>query len=409
MINFNLPYVNDEHKSLAMLMKEFCEREVDIKTLCTMADIPIPPNATRDDLMARMPWDLVSKAHDAGLRQITIPAEYGGGGYTEDHVAQGLMAEVAGYYGGPFSRVMTVGWLGARLASYYPKHLAEEVLTDFMNDRRTMLAGSITEPNSGSDILLPYNEPGVAGAYFARRDGDDWIVNGDKMFCTAGGVSNYISLICRTDPKGPVTESMTSFAVPVKTQGWSINRVNDMICNELLANVQMRFDNVRIPDRNRVTDVNGAFRRLRSNVAGKTLHLFGLFGWAERAWEDMKEYAKARVQGGRPIIQHNNVGAMLAEGQAILQACRLLLFQDAYECTGQERFINPQGWYLCNWYFKKMVYRLIEIGMEVYGGMAPQKELTFEHFVRMCLGMFHGGSTGVLSLIKAGRMIEQGS
>ncbi len=59
-----------------MLMKDFCEREVDLKALNEIADQKIPPNATSADLRARMPWDLVSKAHDAGLRQIAAPIEF---------------------------------------------------------------------------------------------------------------------------------------------------------------------------------------------------------------------------------------------------------------------------------------------------------------------------------------------
>jgi alkylation response protein AidB-like acyl-CoA dehydrogenase len=408
MIDLNLPYLTEEHKSLAMLMKEFCEREVDMKALCVMADVPIPSNATSADLRARMPWDLIGKAHDAGLRQIAIPSEFGGGGYHEDHVAQGVMAETAGYFGGQFARVMTIPWKMLCNAVYWPKDIAEEVVGDFMNDRKTMMAGSLTEPNSGSDILLPYNAPGVAGAYFARQEGDDWIINGDKMFCTAGGVSNYIVVYLRTEPKGPITESFTAFMFPTNTPGWSINRDNDMMCNEIMANVQMRFDNCRLPDRYRLSPVNGVYKTMRSRVAGKTLHLFGLAGWAERQWEDMKEYAKARVQGGKPIIQHNNIGAMLAEGQALLQALRLMLYQNGRECSSQGRLINPKTWYYVNWYGKKVYYRLAEIGMEVYGGMAPQKELIFEHWVRFCLSMFHGGSTGILSLIKAGHMIDVG-
>ena len=71
---------------------------------------PSPPNATSAELRARMPWDLVSKAHDAGLRQIAAPSEFGGGGYGEDHIGLGLMAEVAGYYGGQLGRLFTIAW-----------------------------------------------------------------------------------------------------------------------------------------------------------------------------------------------------------------------------------------------------------------------------------------------------------
>ncbi len=408
MIDLNLPYITDEHKSLAMLVKEFCEREVDLKVLNEMADVPIPPNATSADLRARMPWDLISKAHDAGLRQIAICTEYGGGGYDLDHVAQGVMAEVAGYYGGQFARLLTIPWKMLHNAKFWPKHIAEEVVGDFMNDRKTMMAGSITEPNSGSDILVPYDEPGVAGQYFARKEGDEWIINGDKMFCSAGGVSNYIVVYLRTEPNGPISQSMTTFMFPTKTPGWSIARVNNNMCNELFANVQMNFDNCRLPDRYRLGPVNGGYNTLRSRLAGKSLHLFGLLGWAERVWQDMKEYAQARVQGGKHIIEHDNVGSMIAEGQVLLHALRLMLYQNAWESTGGPELISPQGWYHLNYYSKKAMYRLAEIGLEVYGGLAPNKELTFEHWIRFCLSMFHGGSTGVLSLIKAAHIIDKG-
>jgi alkylation response protein AidB-like acyl-CoA dehydrogenase len=194
MIDLNLPYLTEEHKSLVMLMKEFCEREVDLKALNQAADAPIPPDATSADLRARMPWDIVAKAHDAGLRQLTVPREFGGGGYAEDHVAQGALAETAGYFGGQLGRIFTVPWKHLDTILYAPQPVRDEVYNDFMNDRKTMMAGSITEPNSGSDYLFPHDEPGATGQYFARREGDEWIVTGDKMFCTAGGVSNYIIL-----------------------------------------------------------------------------------------------------------------------------------------------------------------------------------------------------------------------
>jgi alkylation response protein AidB-like acyl-CoA dehydrogenase len=409
MIDLNLPYLNEEQKSLAMLMKDFCEREVDLKTLNEVADRPIPFNATSADLRARMPWDLVSKAHDAGLRQLTVPKEYGGGGYEDDHLAQGLMAETAGYYGGHLGRLFSVVWKQTAAFKYAPKHLAEEVLTDFMNDRKTMMAASITEPNSGSDFLMPHDEPGASGQHFGRQEGDEWIINGDKMFCTAGGVSNYLTLMIRTEPKGPLSKSVTQFIFPTKTPGWSVARVNDMMGNEPWANVQMRFDNCRLPDRYRVSPVNGAFAVLRSRLAGKSLHMFSHLGWAERTYEDMLNYAKARIQGGKPIIQHLNIGQMIAEADCLLKTARLLLYQNAWECMGEGQIIPPQGWYYIDFYVKKVIMRLIEIGLEVYGGMAPQKELTFEHFVRLHLSIMHGGSTGILSLIKAARIIERGT
>jgi len=411
MIDLNLPYLTDEQKSLAMLMKEFCEREVDLKTLNEIADATIPPNATSADLRARMPWDLVSKAHDAGLRQIAAPTEFGGGGYEEDHLAQGVMAEVAGYYGGQLGRLFTIPWKQMSAFRYTSKELAEEVLGDYMKDRKTMMGASITEPNSGSDFLVPYDEPGAAGQYMAHQEGNEWVFNGDKMFCTAGGVSNYLTVMARTDPKGPISKSVTQFVIDTRLPGWSVSRVNDMMGNELVTNVQLHFENYRIPDRYRVSPINGAFDVMKSRLAGKSLHMFAVLGWAERTWEDMKEYAKARVQGGKPIIQHSNVGMLVAETDCLLRTTRLLQYQDAWEWhhAGEGQMRDVLGWYYINWYIKKVLMRIIEAGLEIYGGMAPQKELTFEHWVRVHLSIMHGGSTGLLSLIKAAKIIAGAS
>jgi alkylation response protein AidB-like acyl-CoA dehydrogenase len=410
MLDWNLPYITEEHKSLVGLMKEFCQREVDLRLLGQMADVPIPPNATSEELRARMPWDLISKAHDAGLRQIAAPEEFGGGGYGEDHLGLGAMAETAGFYGGHFGRLMTITWKQLAAFAYTSKELAEEVLGDFMRDRKTMMGASITEPNSGSDMLMPYDEPGVAGQYLARKEGDDWIFNGDKMFCTAGGVSNYVTVMARTEPKGPLTKSVTQFVVNTRWPGWSFARVNDMMGNELVSNVQMHFENMRVPDKYRVSPVNGAFEVMKSRLAGKSLHMFAHLGWTERTWEDMKEYAMNRIQGGQPIIKFNNVGTLIAETDCLIRCARLQLYHDAWEWQniGQGQMRDVLGWYYINWFIKRVFMRVLEAGLEIYGGMAPQKELTFESWARTHLSIMHGGSTGGLSLVKAANIIAKG-
>jgi alkylation response protein AidB-like acyl-CoA dehydrogenase len=314
------------------------------------------------------------------------------------------LAEAAGYYGGQVARLFTISWKHTGSICYASKEIQDEVFTDFMNDRKTMCAASITEPNAGSDYLVPFDDPST-GQYFAQKDGDEWVLNGEKMFCTAGGVSNYIMVNGRTDKDATVTKAVTTFVVPVKTPGWSIARVNDMMGNEITANVQMRFDNVRLPDKYRSSKVNGGFEAMKSRLAGKTIHLMAAIGETEKVLEDMIDYAKARVQGGKPIIQHSNVGVLLAEGDALLQASRLLIYQDAFESMGKGEMLDPKGWWYINWFTKKAILRIVEIGFEIYGGMAPQKELPFERWARMHLSIWHGGSTGTLNMIKASKVL----
>lgn len=409
-LNFVFNMFTDEQRSLVALMKEFCEREVDRKKLNEMADAPIPPNATKEQLMARIPWDLLSKAHDIGLRQLPVPTEYGGGGYggVGNWVTMAAVAEAAGYYGGQVARLFTISWMGLSSFAAAPKHLQDELYADFMQDRRTFVAGSITEPDHGSDLLYPYDAPGYGtGKVTAVPDGDYYIINGEKMFCTAGGVSNYINVFVRTEKEGHITQSQTQFLFPTSTPGWSIARVNDMLGNEMTSNVQMRFDNCRIHKRYMVSELNKSFAIMRSAVAGKSLHAMGSIGETQRIWEDIRDFAKSRIQGGKPIIEHPNVGQLVAEADVLIRTARLLQYQFAWECDQETpgSLVNPLGFYYTFYWYKTMVQRVVQIGLEVYGGMAPQKDLPFEHWLRYNLGVNHGGSNGSLSLIKASHLL----
>ena len=404
---FNL--FNEEQKSLIAFFKDFCQKEVDRKVLEDLADKPIPPKATKEDLKARIPWDLISKAHDLGLRQFAVPKKYGGGGYGGygNRLTLTALCEVAGYYGGQGGRLFSIPWKHCSTLCNSPEAVQEELLPAFMKNRKTLFAASITEPDHGSDLLLPYDEPGYSGKCIGTPDGDDWVINGEKMWCSAGGVSDYIMLMIRTDKNGPITKSMTSFLFPTDTKGWSIARVNDMMGNELPANIQMHFDNCRIPKRFMISKLNEAWPAVRANLGGKVLHYAVKLGYAEWMWEHMRDYTKKRIQGAKPIIQHPNVGIKVAESHLLLQTARLLIYKFVWESDRVKpgELPNPLGWWYLNYWIKQVIQKIVSVGLEVYGGMGPQKELPFERWVRVNLSLIHGGSTGDLNLIKAARVL----
>jgi alkylation response protein AidB-like acyl-CoA dehydrogenase len=402
--------LNEKQKSLVALQKEFCEREVDRKALNELADKPIPPNATREQLSTRIPWDLINKAQDVGLRQLCVPKQYGGGGLgfaPGDWVTLAALAEATGYYGGQAGRIFTIPWKHCRSLSTAPKEVQEEFFPAFMKNRKTMVAASITEPDHGSDLLLPYDEPGYSGKVIATQDGDYWVVNGEKMWCTAGGVSDYIILNVRTDKEGPITKSATSFLLPTKTKGWSIARVNDFMGNEMTANVQMHFDNCRIHKRLMISKLNDAWLATRSSLAGKAIHTTARLGETIWMWEHMRDYAKNRVQGGKPIIQHPNVGTQIAEAEVLIQTARLMVYKFMWESdqTPAGQFVNPKGYWYINYWVKFIMQRLTSIGLDIYGGMGPHKDLPFERWIRFNLSLIHGGSTGTLCLLKASHVM----
>jgi len=399
---------NEEQKSIVALMKQFCQREIDKKALKELADKTVPPNATKEQLMARIPWDVISKAHEIGLRQLAVPKEYGGGGYggVGSWLTLAVVSEAAGYWGGEGGKLLSLPWKHCSVLSRAPKVIQDEFFPGFMKNKRTLVGASISEPDHGSDLLLPYDEPGYSGKYFAKPDGEYWIINGEKMYCTSGGVSDFIILTVRTNKDGPVTKSLSSFLFPTNTKGWSF-RFNDMMGNGLAGNVQMRFDNCKIHERLMISKPNEAWPAMRADLAGNVLPVMTRIGEAQRIWEDLRDYAKKRIQGGKPIILHPNIGTLVAEADVLLQTARLLIYRFVWECdrTEQGKYINPLGYWYINYWCKYVIQRIILIGLEVYGGMGPQKELLFERWVRANLSQTHGGSTGILSLIKASHVL----
>lgn len=393
----------EEQKGIKALIRDFAKREVDPKRMGELADRAAAAKSV-EELRDIMPWDLYEKLHDVGLRQLAVPEKYGGA--SAGWVTRCMGAEEAGYSGGILCRLLSMPWkFCADIADCASPKDQEAFFPEFMADKRQFLAGGISEPEGMSDICLPYDEPGVAMRSYAERNGDDWIINGDKMFCSGGGIAQKIKIAVRTDRKGPVTKSVSEFWITPDMPGVELE-LNQLIAGDITGNVQIHLDNVRVPEKNRVGKVNEQWPIIESRLAGKLIHFAGLIGLSQKLFESARDYAKERIQGGRPIIEHPNIAALLAEADVNLRATRALFYQvcweyDEYQKATGSGVVNPVGGLYCNYYYKHMAARMCEIAAEVYAGMASVKGMPVESYVRYYYGMQHGGSTPILNLMKA--------
>lgn len=395
--------ITEEQKSMVALIRDFCKREVDVKYMQELADrAQLAKNV--QELRDNMPWDLIEKLNDVGLRQLCIPERYGGGGV--DWVTRLLVAEEAGRSGGgQFARLITIPWKACiDIATCAGKELQDWFFPQFMESRKMFVSGAISEPQGMTDISLPYDEPGVALRTLAVKDGDEWVVNGDKMFCTSGGVDSFIVLTVRTDKKGPVTKSASQFLISTDSPGIEME-VNHFIGGDITGNVQIHFTDFRVPEFRLMGKVNQAMSVMPTRLASKLIHFGTLLGWSQRIFEGMVDYAKQRIQGGKPIYQHPNISAMLGEAGANLEALRALMYRAAWEYRSDKAAMNPIWGIYCNYYYKRMALRLCELADEIYAGVGATREMPLEGYVRNLFGMLHGGSTMNLNLIKAGKLL----
>lgn len=397
--------LTEEQKQMKVLIKDFCQREVDPKRMKELVDKATTAK-TIEELRAIQPLDLLEKLHEVGLHQLCVPAKYGGGDVTHcGNATRAVAAEEFGYWAEPLARSVSKIWnlCSAMAIGKSAEEQKDWFFSEFMEDHTMQLGAVVSEPSGATDIHLPYDEPGVAMKTFAYKDGDEWVINGDKMFSHAGGVAGLIRVPARTDKHGPLSKSVTSFWVWKDTPGMTMI-VNRMIIGELAGNVQTHFENVRVPEIQMIGEVNSGSGGVESYAFATKMVLWAeLIGAARRLYEQIVEYAKERVQGGRPIIEHPNIAAMLGEIAVNLEATRSFLYRAAWECDQREKARAPLNMFWTQgvtYLFKKMGLQLCEVASEIYGGIGGSVDMPLESFVRHLYLLLAGGSTTNMNAIK---------
>lgn len=393
--------LNEEQKALRALARDFCTKEVDWKYLAELANKPVGPENVRD----RMPWDLIKKADDVGLRTLSVPEEYGGGG--ANWLTQFAVAEELGYSGGPFGTILTGNWKHARDLAYWgTQEQREEFLTRFVNNYRYTLAGSWHEAGPNIGAVYPYDAPPGEGLQtFAYKDGDEWVINGEKDYCSGCGVADLILVTVKIGKDKPMSQSGAVFLVPTDTPGFSVARINDFMANPNRVNAALRFEDCRVPARCLfgAGEGKGAVQ-MHGRLAGKIIHYGCLIGWAQKIYELAKEYTKTRIQGGQPIFEHKNIGTEVVELGLLIEAARLLGYRSCWELEKEQKERGPTNvnglWYFISGaYWKLILPQICGMLPDILGGPSMDKELPYEGFIREMFMWLHGGETRSGNLI----------
>ena len=399
MIDFEL---TDEQKEIKALIKEFCEREVDLKEMQRLVDANSKAK-TVQELRDNQPKELLKKLNDVGLRQFCVPTEYGGGGFGYcGSVTRAIAAEELGYYMGMGARELTLTWMDCceRSSDIVPREQKDWFFSQIMKNPTMTTAVTGSEPSGITDTMLPYEEPerGYPILVLAHRDGDEWVINGDKAFSSGGGTAELLRAMTRTSKTGTLDQALDTFWVPKDTPGMSY-AVNRMLAGDIAGNVQVSYDNVRVPESHRIEP--RGWRTLEHFLAAKVMTNIDQLGYACRVYEQVLNYAKERVAGGVPIIQHSAIAAGLGEVLLHLHAWRAFAYRICWENDQREKAGKPLiGSFECgvDYWGKKTGLLLCKVGLGVYGGMAGSVDLMLEGFVRMHYTFPHGSEP--MSMVK---------
>jgi len=355
-VDFSL---SDEERAVRDTARQFIAREVmPLEQEALRRERAHQPGLDRSELR-----ELQKKARKFGFWGLSTPEEYGGMNLTA--VLQSLIATEVGrtfvqfHFGGEADNIL-----------YHAddKQKEEFLIPTIEGDRISCFA--ITEPGAGSDaanIKLS-----------ARRDGDDWVLNGEKTFITNGNDADFTIVVAVTDREKGVRGGGTTAFLVDRAMGWRSEFIQTMGEG---GPASLIFDDVRVPGRNVLGEIGQGFA-LGMKWIGKGRYLIpsGALGIAERALGMALEHANTRETFGRPIGVNQAIQWMIADSETELEAARWLVLRAAWTVDQGEDARHSSS--MAKLYGAGMVNRVVDRVMQIHGGMGYTRELPIERWYR---------------------------
>ncbi|MBI4194066.1 MAG: acyl-CoA/acyl-ACP dehydrogenase [Betaproteobacteria bacterium] len=365
--------LNEEQRTWQMEAREFAREEIR------------PVALERDRIEGGFaPWnrEIVRKGSKLGFRTLAVPREWGGPG--ADFVTQGLvMAELA-RGDSAISKAFSQNWKWShQIAEFCTDDQKERFLKPFLADDTYVMGSASTEPNAGSDNRYPPEDDPKAGWKLrAERQGDEWILNGEKTFIANGSVGKLFFVQTRTNPNVPIREGTTLFLVPIDTPGVRVGKIFNKSGWRFYQNAELVFDNARVPHANVVGEVNGGVK-VRSGAAGE----FGDFelaanalGVCDAACEYAMQTAKNERRGGKPLYDHQFVQLKLNEMLMLTEALRSYVMRTAWEMDSKVR--GSVNAVLVMNYSTDVIQRVTRLNLEIHGAAGAAMDATAHKLVR---------------------------
>tara|TARA_B100000809_G_scaffold255125_1_gene293237 strand:+ start:686 stop:1936 length:1251 start_codon:yes stop_codon:yes gene_type:complete len=372
----------------------------------------VEPIAIQSDQMPEVDksfnWDLVREASIRGLRTLSIPERFGGEG--ADVLTLAMCGECIAYGDLGVAVAFDQTWkIMTAIANLCNEEQQNRWIPRIMEDDEFLLGIPVTEPLAGSDNLLPYDAPGSGVQMLAKRKGDKWLLNGTKRYISNGGLAKMYYVLARTDPDGPLSTSLTGFLVPSDVPGFSVPEVWDKMGQRAVQNGTLVFEDVEIPDRDRVGDIGASLPAVGALLLGFGSNIQAgatVLGVAQRAYDLSHQYAHERIQGGKPIIEHDIQRKRLVRMAMKLQATRSYLWYAGWNCKQQD--FDRKHASMSKVFASEESLAVCVEALELWGATGYMKKNPIEKLLRDAISFLHSdGTNDVLSLKAATFMTQQ--
>jgi butyryl-CoA dehydrogenase len=367
------------------------EQKVWKKSVHDFADKVVKPKAREVDENEEFNWDAVRKGGPVGLLGLNIPEEYGGSNV--DMISCVIALEELGWGCGSTALSFTAhnGLGTAPIAIYGSDELKKKWLPLVAQGKNKLGSLALTEPEAGSDI-----QGGVTSK--AEKQGDEWVINGAKMWCTNAGIAEYIITLVRTDPKGG-SKSLSMILVPTDAKGLTIGPAEKKMGLRGSPAYGMTYENVRVPLGNLVGVEGRGLQQTLATLDGGRIIIGAIsVGLAQAALEESVKYAHERKAFGQTIGEFQAIQFKLANMATEIELARNMLYKAAW-LKDQGRPYNKEA-AMAKLFASEMAERVCYDAIQIHGGNGYSRSYHVERMYRDARLMTIGeGTSEILRLV----------
>jgi butyryl-CoA dehydrogenase len=331
----------------------------------------VAPRAKEIDETGEFPRSFYDQAGELGLAGVAVPEEYGGAGM--DAIAYCLIIEEVSRVCATSGVILSVNnsLVCDPILKYGTEEQKKEFLTPLASGAK-LGCFALTEPGAGSDP--------AALRTTARRDGDDYILNGNKIFIT-NGTDADVALVFASIDLEKKHKGITCFIVPADTPGYSHGTHEFKLGVNASGTTELAFSDMRIPARYRLGGDGEGFRVAMSTLDGGRIGIAAqAVGIAQGAFEEALKYSQQREQFGQHLSDFQAIQFYLADMATEIDAGRLLTWKAAWAKENQKRYTLEAA--QAKLYASEMAQRVTNKALQIHGGYGYTKEYNVERFFR---------------------------
>jgi len=353
-------------------------------------------------------WEIIEEASKVGLRTLTLSPEYGGPGVDSLGVAI-VVEELAKADIGVSVVIAQTLKLIQSIQGACTQEQKDRYMPRIRDDERCVLAIGFTEPETASNYIIPFDDPGGGYRTTAVKSDGGWVINGFKQFVSNGNRAGFYLLFAQTLPDCSVAEGSTCFLIEAGADGFTTGTVHDKFAERLANNSELIFKDCFVADENVVGEPHRGFDvQARFFPASNTYAAATVLGTATNSYERALAWTRKRVQGGKPLIEHDAVAAQLAEMRMLLDSARAYVRHAAWAADHPEDGWNPTLGAFPKVLASQVGWKVVTMAMELHGGYGFMKDqgTQMDKQLRDASTFLHSDGANLSLLLKGAKFIR---